>query len=132
MQKRARKNSRPEKSVQNQILFELLTLGIFAWVIDSKARYSENLKRYMKTEIPVGHPDIIGVDPNGYFIAVECKAPGKLSNVSPYQQDFLQRIRDKGGFAIVADSPGLVRSSYLQWAKERISKDQCPSEARQP
>lgn len=119
MQRKVRKNSRPEKSVQNQILFELLTLGIFAWVIDSKARYSEKLKRYMRTEIPTGHPDIIGVDSNGYFIAVECKAPGKLSNVSSYQQDFLQRIRDKGGFAIVADSPELVRSSYLEWVKAK-------------
>jgi hypothetical protein len=116
MQKRTRKNSKPEAMIQNQILFELFNLRIFAWVVDSKARYSPGLKRYARTEIPLGHPDIIGVDSKGRFIAVECKAPGKITNVRLFQQDFLQRIRDKGGFAVVADSPDLVRSLYLEWS----------------
>lgn len=114
MQRRKR-NSSPEKIVQNQILFELFRLGIFAWVIDSKARFSEKIGRYKRSEIPVGHPDIIGVDKNGRFIAVECKAPGKLSNTTQFQESFLKRIRDNGGFAIVADSPEAVRAQYQEW-----------------
>lgn len=110
-----KRNSKPEAIVQNQILFELFRLGCFAWVIDSKARYSEQLKRYKKSEIPIGHPDIIGVDSKGRFIAVECKAPGKIENTTIFQRDFLKRLKDKGAFAIVADSPQTVRQLYLDW-----------------
>lgn len=109
--------------IQNQILFELFNLRCFVWVIDSKARYSEQLKRYAKTEIPIGHPDIIGVDSKGRFVAVECKDRGRKANTTIFQDDFLQRIRDKGGFAIVADSPELVRAQYLEW--DRLKTAQC-------
>lgn len=62
----------------------------------------------------VGIPDIIGCQPYtikpedvgrtvGLFVAIECKAPGKLANVSANQERQLNGIRAAGGIAVVVD-----------------------------
>lgn len=64
----------------------------------------------------VGSADIIGVLPDGTFIAVETKAPG--GRLSDAQRSFLDKVRAKGGIAIVAKSTAdieaeLVRGGYI-------------------
>jgi hypothetical protein len=50
----------------------------------------------------VGSSDIIGLLPDGKFLAVEVKTPhGRLS---PEQSAFLEKVRGLGGVAIVARS----------------------------
>jgi len=44
----------------------------------------------------------------GRFVAIECKAPGKIDNVSIHQRDFLDAVTMAGGLAIVADSLDIV------------------------
>jgi hypothetical protein len=51
-----------------------------------------------------GVPDIIACSPDGRFIAIEVKAPGKLSGVTPLQDFNLAEIRRHGGIAMAADS----------------------------
>jgi hypothetical protein len=41
---------------------------------------------------------------DGVMLGVECKAPGKKSNTSGAQQEFLEAVRRAGGVPIVADS----------------------------
>jgi hypothetical protein len=51
----------------------------------------------------VGIPDFICCF-NGSFIAIETKAPGKLSNVTANQQRVIDEIKAHGGLALVVDS----------------------------
>lgn len=50
-----------------------------------------------------GIPDFICCM-NGAFVGIECKAPGKRSNVSALQQMQMTGIRTAGGRAIVVDN----------------------------
>jgi len=50
----------------------------------------------------VGSSDIIGLLPDGRFLAVETKAPD--GRVSPEQLAFLEKIRGLGGVAVVVRS----------------------------
>jgi hypothetical protein len=51
----------------------------------------------------VGIPDFICCY-NGTFLAIETKAPGKLSNVTANQQRVIDEIKTHGGLALVVDS----------------------------
>lgn len=51
----------------------------------------------------VGIPDFICCY-RGTFIAIETKAPGKLSGVTPNQQRVIDAIKAHGGLAVVVDS----------------------------
>lgn len=84
--------------------------------------------RYMPVQNGLGRtgiPDIIGCIPTmitpdmvgkviGQFIAVETKAPGKLSRVTPNQQRELQGIADAGGIAVLADDVSIVVEALNQ------------------
>lgn len=52
----------------------------------------------------VGIPDIIACI-DGRLVAIETKAPGKLSNVTPNQANQLNMILAAGGVALVIDNP---------------------------
>jgi hypothetical protein len=56
----------------------------------------------------VGMPDIIGMTPDGRFIGIECKAPGKLNTTSEAQKTILERINASGGVSMVVESLGQV------------------------
>jgi hypothetical protein len=65
----------------------------------------------------VGSSDIIGILPDGRFIAVETKA-SKGGRLSDTQKSFLEKVRQHGGVAIVARSTAdieaeLVRQGYV-------------------
>ena len=52
-----------------------------------------------------GHPglsDIIGIMPDGRFLAIEVKA--EKGRVAPHQQEFIDSINARGGVAFVARS----------------------------
>lgn len=51
----------------------------------------------------VGIPDFVCCY-QGRFIAIETKAPGKLSTVTPNQQRVIDEIREYGGLALVIDN----------------------------
>lgn len=96
--------STPEGLIVNACLEYLHLRGIFSWRNNSGAatikgsRGSDRFIRFGK----VGSSDIIGVMPDGRFLAIECKtARGKLSTP---QEDFLSSVLKRGGVAFVARS----------------------------
>lgn len=88
-----------EKELVNDILDYLRALGIFAWRQNTGAMKIQN--RLVRFGIP-GMADIIGVLPNGRFLAIEVKTKGNKPTL--YQKDFINRIKTNNGVAIVAYS----------------------------
>ena len=54
-----------------------------------------------------GIPDIVGCY-RGQFFAIECKAPGKMGNVTPLQQMQIREINAAQGWALATDDPAKV------------------------
>lgn len=88
-----------EQAVQKKIIKYLESLG--AWT----CKTITTNKR--------GTPDVLACL-DGRFIAIEVKAPGKMSTVSELQQFQLDKIAATGGIAIAADN--------LEKVKEIIHK----------
>ncbi len=57
----------------------------------------------------VGIPDFIACI-EGKFVGIECKAPGKINNLSPNQQRELAGIDKASGFWVVVTSGEALRS----------------------
>jgi hypothetical protein len=62
---------------------------------------SKRLVRMAKT----GTSDIVGVAPDGIFVAIEVKKPETRNRVTEFQSMFLDDIRRHGGRAGVATTP---------------------------
>jgi Holliday junction resolvase len=88
-----------EKDLQREILSFLRKRGIFAWRQNAGAAVGDG--RFVRFSIP-GISDIIGILPDGRFLAVEVKLAGR--KLSKNQEIFLSAIRANGGVAIVARS----------------------------
>lgn len=54
-----------------------------------------------------GVSDILGILPDGRFLAIEVKRPG--GKASAKQLEFIEQITSRGGVAFVADSTDVVR-----------------------
>ena len=89
-----------ENVVLSQCLSYLQIRGIFAWRNNSGALKIG--RRFIRFGLP-GSSDILGILPNGQFLAVECKREkgGKLSDK---QVEFLSRIKQNGGVAVCIHS----------------------------
>jgi hypothetical protein len=100
------KKETPENRVKAEVLDYLSARRIFAWSNPTgTARVRENAYISFGKK---GSSDIIGILPDGRFLAVECKAEnGKLSL---YQKEFLAAVAEKGGLAVVAYSFADVES----------------------
>lgn len=76
--------------------------GCFVWRQNSggvRATY-KGKSRFFRFNHATGCSDIIGMMPDGRFLAVECKLPGKL--LTTHQAAFLDAVRATGGVALVA------------------------------
>ena len=85
-----------EKALRNTILHYLNLKGIYAWKQNTGAMQVEG--RFIRFSSP-GVSDIIGILPDGRFLAIETKVTGKLTR---HQEVFLENIRERGGIAVVA------------------------------
>ncbi len=93
-----------ENEIQKTIIDYLLLNQIFCWRNNTGvARYQDRNgeSRFIKYG-KVGSSDIIGILPDGRFLAIEVKAPGK--EPTERQAEFLQSIAENNGVAIVATS----------------------------
>jgi len=79
----------PEGSLTKSIRDLLRALGVFHW------------KEFQSLGSPPGISDILGVY-QGKFLAIEVKAPKGKPSLA--QTDFLNRVREEGGIAILAYS----------------------------
>jgi len=89
-----------ESIIQKSILEYLRLRGIYAWKANTTGIYQQKTGRY----IPVtkGIADILGIMPDGRFLAIEVKT--NKGRLTIYQEAFLAEIEQRGGLAIVARS----------------------------
>lgn len=88
-----------EQDIQKAIIELLRLMGCFVWRQNQggmKATYAGK-NRFIRFSHIAGISDIIGVMPDGRFLAVEVKRPGK--EPEEHQLRFLETIRSHGGVA---------------------------------
>ena len=90
----------PESEVLKECLEYLRMRGIFAFRNNSGA--VKMGKSFVRFGMP-GSSDILGILPNGQFLAVECKKENG-GILSDKQVEFLNRIKENGGVAVVVHS----------------------------
>lgn len=86
--------------------------GVYCWRQNSgSAKIGSRFIRFTSIN---GISDIIGICPDGRFLAVECKRT-KGGVVREAQKDFLEQIEKNGGVAVVVNSV----ESLMQKLKEK-------------
>lgn len=92
-----------EKLIENHILRWLNISGIYAWKNQSVGIFDPVKKIYRRSNNPFhikGVSDILGILPDGKFLAIEVKS--KTGKASPEQIMFIEKINKNGGKAFVA------------------------------
>lgn len=105
-----RKNKKPEKEVEREVLNWCRLAGWSVDVVESKAVWSRSAKRFLKGQTRAGFADIVGITDDGLFVAIELKAPGRRGTIRQSQYDYLSGIICKNGFAVVVDSAELLQT----------------------
>lgn len=101
-----RKYTNPERGIQTAILKYLHLKGIWAWVTNRKGRLVNG--RWIPSQLPSGHSDVMGILPGGRVLMVEVKDVGKKPTAD--QLAFMERVNALGGVAFWADSVDTVVS----------------------
>lgn len=114
--KTSSKAVKPEKRVEQAVLFWCHQQGWSVDVFDSKATYSQYSKSYRKNRSVVeGFPDICGSDRQGFCVYVELKAPGLEDKCRQEQYMFLTRKIEANCFVIVTSSVEHLKETYRTW-----------------
>ena len=94
-----------EKELENSILEFLAYHKITAWKNNSTGIYDPRVQRYRKKSKydRVGVSDILGVLPDGLFLAIEVKKNEK-ARIRPSQKRFIEDVNQSKGVAFVAHS----------------------------
>lgn len=114
-QQPTRHNKKPEKEVERDCLAWMRSLGWSVEVYESKATYNPRSGRYISQSMKQGTLDTMGVTNFGIAVAVEYKAPGKLSTLRDAQREFLIKRINQYAFACVVDSVSLLQEHHKQW-----------------
>lgn len=110
----------PEKQVEEQIMTWLKQNAFSMDIFDSKATWSPGAKTFRKNRSLVeGCADLLGVSPEGYFVAIELKAPKKETICRVEQRRFLERKILSNGFGIVVSSVDALSESWSAWLNLR-------------
>lgn len=121
-----RKNQKPEKDVEKECLTWMRGMGWNVQIYESKATLSNGVWR--NQAMAAGNADCQGVMPGGISVAVEFKAPGKLSTFrkekNQRQIDFIEDRISMGGFACVVDSVSMLKTIYNNWLDKKLLGDE--------
>lgn len=91
-----------EKDIQKAVLEYFNMNGFWVWRNNSGAFVlGDKKKRFFRAGFS-GISDLIGIAPDGKFIAVEVKRKG--GKLTEKQKHFLELVRDMGGYALVVYS----------------------------
>ena len=90
-----------ESHILNACLIALSTAGCLAWRTNTGS-LPDRSGRPIRFGLCVGSSDIIGIAPDGVFVAVECKAA--IGQPTDAQVKFLAAVRRQGGRAGIARS----------------------------
>jgi len=93
-----------ETQIQSQIMEYLKLSGITAW--RNNTRTVKLGGRMVHMGLCKGSSDIIGVLPDGRFLAIEVKRPG--GKLTPEQSRFLALVNWRGGVGVVANGTDAV------------------------
>lgn len=104
-----------ERQIRNAILELLNWEGYMAWTNNTgafKAQYTDKFgttrERHVRFSRP-GMSDIFAIQPKtGRFIAIEVKTPETRNRATPWQLDFIESVKNKGGIAFIAWSVKMV------------------------
>ena len=91
-----------EQDIQNLIRLALSERGILNFR-NNVGCLKDATGRMVRYGLYPGSSDIIGIMPDGRFLAIEVKKPGKKP--TPEQLNFIEAIRRHGGIAGVVHSP---------------------------
>lgn len=108
-------NQKPELELQAKMISRLEKIGFFVFSVESKSVWSQSAGRYLNSQTVLGCSDILGIDQNGSFVAVEVKAPGRRSTLRAAQRIFLDKIISRNGFAVCSDSLEHLEKTYQAW-----------------
>lgn len=61
-----------------------------------------------------GISDILALAPGGKLWVIECKRPGKRTNTTEYQRNFLQAAGEAGAVAVVIDDVEMLREEIAK------------------
>lgn len=111
----------PETRIKRMICSYLKSKhsSVFFWVSDRIGVYDARIGSFRRNVDPYrikGIADILGIFPNGKFLAIEIKT--KTGRVSPDQKMFLDRINEMGGLAFVARGIDCVDKHFIGWNKK--------------
>lgn len=102
-----------ERDIQRSVLDLLALLKIRAWRINQQGVPLHNGSGKYRPGPTRGMSDVIAaLPPNGRWLAVEIKRPGKKA--TPAQQKFLDQVNSVGGLAFVATSADEVRRVLIE------------------
>jgi hypothetical protein len=111
----------PEKQVENAILEYLRMRGLFCFKLNTVGIYDASKKIFRKSNnkfVINGVSDIIGILPNGRFLAIEVKTDNTKTSKKTYPTDnqkfFLANIASNGGLAFVARSVDDVKAEFTK------------------
>lgn len=100
-----------ESDIQKSILNHLLWRRYFVWRNHTTGIYNKRGGGFIPTGM-TGVADILGILPDGRFLAIEVKRPkGKLTE---NQTTFLKNIEDNKGLAFVARSIVDVEQVFIK------------------
>lgn len=100
-----------ESEILHECLSVLHELNIYVWRQNTGAFKTPKGGFFRSSH--AGVSDIIGLLPNGRFLAVECKRE-KGGVVSEAQKNFLSQIDSNGGLAIVSNNAESLKKIILQ------------------
>lgn len=122
------RNKHPEKDVETECLVLMRSWGWSVSIFEAKAVWNASANAWVQSGMKAGTCDCLGSDDHGVAVAVEFKAPGKLSSFNR-PENFRQRefIVDKinaNCFACVVDSASHLEVIYTRWLDiKNSSKD---------
>jgi hypothetical protein len=79
-------------------------IGIFAWKNQTQGTFDPRAKRFRKFNGLKGVSDILGILPDGTFLAIEVKRAKPKTYPTKDQKEFIKNITISGGVAFVARS----------------------------
>lgn len=118
-----KKRDNPEGKVKDAIQDWLRLRGCYTRTIKSDGQKLPGGK-WIPSKQGRGISDLIGITPEGRFLAIEVKAPGKEKTATLEQLDFISNIIERGGVGVVASS-----IAQVEWALS-ATQEQLRTECR--
>lgn len=116
---RDKKNKKPEKIVEKACLEYMRAVGWSVQIFEAKATWSPQQNCYVSQGMKAGTCDCMGSTDEGIAVAVEFKAPGRLSTFNRednyLQKNFILEKINSNAFACVVDSADHLREIVVKW-----------------